>query len=71
MICTMRNLFVLVLVLGISGSIESEPRAMPVMLADASEAAIWVPRQQVRIADHYGDPDSFIKYIIRKPPVVA
>ena len=38
------------------------------MIANAAGAYIASP-QQVTIADHYGDPSRFVKYIIRRPPV--
>lgn len=41
------------------------------LMASAAEAAIGAPPQQITISDHYGDPDGFMKYIIRKPPVLA
>ncbi len=41
------------------------------LLASAAEAAIDAPATQATISDNFGDPDNFIKYIIRKPPVRA
>ena len=40
------------------------------VIADAESAAITNP-YQVSIEDNYGDPDDFVKYIIRKPPAIA
>ena len=39
-------------------------------LAEAADAAVGAP-QTHKVADHYGDPDRFIKYIIRRPPTLA
>jgi len=66
----MRTLATIVFLLGISGVENSTSRGEPV-LAGAADAAIGVPVQRTTIADHYGDPDGFMKYIIRKPPVLA
>ena len=40
------------------------------MLADAEQATITSP-YTVSIEDNYGNPDAFVKYIIRKPPAIA
>jgi len=40
------------------------------IVADAEAAAVTNP-YQVSIEDNYGDPDDFVKYIIRKPPAIA
>lgn len=39
-------------------------------LAGAAEASISTPVRYT-ITDHYGDPARFVKYIIRRPPVLA
>ena len=36
-------------------------------VATAVKAAVAAPQRR-EIVDHYGDPDSFIQYIVRKPP---
>jgi hypothetical protein len=66
----MRTLAILIVLLGISG-VENSIAGDELFLADAADAAIGVPGQRITIADHYGDPDGFMKYIIRKPPVLA
>ena len=66
----MRTLATLIILLGISG-VEHSTAGDDLLLADAADAAIGVPGQRITIADHYGDPDGFMKYIIRKPPVLA
>ena len=43
---------------------------MTQVIADAESAAITNP-YQVSIEDNYGNPDDFVKYIIRKPPSIA
>ena len=43
---------------------------MTQVIADAEAAAITNP-YQVSIEDNYGNPDDFVKYIIRKPPAIA
>ena len=43
---------------------------MTQVIADAESAAITNP-YQVSIEDNYGNPDDFVKYIIRKPPAIA
>ena len=43
---------------------------MAQVIADAEAAAITNP-YQVSIEDNYGNPDDFVKYIIRKPPAIA
>lgn len=43
---------------------------MTQVIADAEAAAITNP-YRVSIEDNYGDPDDFVKYIIRKPPAIA
>ncbi len=43
---------------------------MTQVIADAEAAAITIP-YQVSIEDNYGNPDDFVKYIIRKPPAIA
>jgi hypothetical protein len=40
------------------------------IVADAEAAAVTNP-YQLSIEDNYGDPDDFVKYIIRKPPAIA
>lgn len=83
----MRNLIVLMMFVGISGfgisgsgisglgttgAVGSASAAdESILLANAMEAAIGTPAPQAEISDHYCDPDGFIKYIIRKPPVLA
>ena len=69
----MRNLalpiFVLVVFLGV---FEGEKFLQDErVVAGAVDAAIGIPPKQTTIVDHYGDPDGFMKYIIRKPPVHA
>ena len=59
--------------ISLSGGAVSEPRSEVRHgggLADMRDAAIGLP-QEYRITDNYGDPDEFVKYIIRKPPVFA
>ena len=43
---------------------------MTQVIADAESAAI-TNLYQVSIEDNYGNPDDFVKYIIRKPPAIA
>ncbi|WP_370216212.1 hypothetical protein [Thalassolituus sp.] len=43
---------------------------MTQVIADAESAAITNP-YHVSIEDNYGNPDDFVKYIIRKPPAIA
>ena len=69
----MRNLalpiFVLVVFLGV---FEGEKFLQGErVVAGAVDAAIGIPPKQTTIVDHYGDPDGFMKYIIKKPPVHA
>ncbi len=53
------------------GSLEPQNAVdMTQVIADAESAAIANP-YQVSIEDNYGDPDDFVKYIIRKPPAIA
>jgi len=40
------------------------------IIADAEAATVTNP-YQMSIEDNYGDPDDFVKYIIRKPPAIA
>lgn len=69
----MRNLplptFVLIVFLGVFQG-ENFPQDERVV-AGAVDAAIGIPPKQTTIVDHYGDPDGFMKYIIRKPPIYA
>jgi len=60
---------VLVLVMAATQSLAiDEP--VDLMLASAAEAAVD-SSLPTRMFDHYGDPASFVKYIIRKPPTQA
>ena len=44
--------------------------ATELQVADAAAAAIDAPRDYT-ITDNYGDPSRFVKYIIRRPTVLA
>lgn len=59
----------LVLLMGTTQSLAiDEP--VDLMLASAAEAAVDSSLPTMMF-DHYGDPASFVKYIIRKPPTHA
>ena len=54
-------------ILLLAGSLALPTKQAPASLASADKAAVTLP-QSYEIIDHYGDPDNFIKYLIRKPP---
>ena len=39
-------------------------------LATARDAAVGLPIVQ-EMTDNYGDPEAFVKYIVRRPPILA
>ena len=59
----------LIIVLACQGTSSSQPAAL-LDLAMADDASV-TNSMPVTISDHYGNPDAFVKYIIRKPPVIA
>ena len=67
-----RTLFI-ALCLCLAASLTPADRGAPVgpldaaQVASAVKAAVAAP-QRPEIVDHYGDPDRFIQYIIRRPP---
>ena len=71
----MRIPFFILAVIVMAAALASRPQAdgrlADALLADAQrDAAVGVP-QEIRINDNFGDPDEFVKYMIRKPPVFA
>ena len=66
----MRILLSLIAILVLTSTEGDQAIDSNIMLADAEQAAVTNP-YTVSIEDNYGNPDAFVKYIIRKPPALA
>ncbi|MDA0978242.1 MAG: hypothetical protein O3B72_06785 [Proteobacteria bacterium] len=66
----LRNLMLALGLVALAVTGTPEDPASEVQLASAVDADVTNP-VELRIVDNYGDPSRFVKYIIRRPPVLA